>query len=110
MAERETSMAKSLDRMTYRELQQLSMRVDKAMVVARDRDRNNLRRKMESLASSAGFRMGDLFGRGGKGRTVAAKYANPDDPAQTWSGRGRQPKWLVARLKAGNKIDRFLIK
>jgi len=108
-AEKEVSMAKSLERMTYRELQQLSTRVDKAMVVARDRDRISLRREMESLASNAGLRIGDLFGRGGKGRTVAAKYANPDDPTQTWSGRGRQPKWLVAKIKAGNRIDRFLI-
>ena len=103
-------MAKSLQRMTYRELEQLSMRVNKAMTTARDRDRMTLRQKMESVASNAGFRLGDLFGRGGKGRTVAAKYANPDDPTQTWTGRGRKPKWLVAKAKAGDKIDRFLIK
>lgn len=103
-------MTKSLARMSYRELQQLSMRVNKAMATARDRDRATLRQKMESLVSSAGFRIDDLFGRGGKGRTVAVKYANPDDPAQTWTGRGRKPKWLVAKVKAGDKIDRFLVK
>ena len=103
-------MAKSLERMTYRELEQLSKRVNRAMATARDRDRTTLRQKMESLVSNAGFRMGDLFGRGGKGRTVVVKYANPDDPSQTWTGRGRKPKWLVAKVKAGNKIDRFLIK
>jgi DNA-binding protein H-NS len=103
-------MAKSLERMTYRELQQLSTRVDKAMASARDRDRTALRLKMETVASRAGFRIGDLFGRGRKGTTVAAKYANPDDPKQTWTGRGRHPKWLSTKIRAGNKIDRFLIK
>jgi DNA-binding protein H-NS len=103
-------MTKSLARMSYRELQQLSLRVNKAMATARDRDRTNLRQRMESVVSNAGFRIGDLFGRGGKGRTVAVKYANPDDPSQTWTGRGRKPKWLVAKVKAGNKIDRFLLK
>ena len=103
-------MAKSLERMSYRELHQLGMRVDKAMVTARERDRTTLRQKMESVASSAGFRIGDLFGRGGKGRIVAAKYANPEDPTQTWTGRGRKPKWLGAKVKAGAKMDRFLIK
>jgi DNA-binding protein H-NS len=103
-------MVKSLQRMSYRELRQLSMRVNKAMATAQDRERAALRQKMESLVSDAGFRIGDLFGRGGKGRTVVVKYANPDDATQTWTGRGRKPKWLVAKVKAGNKIDRFLIK
>ena len=56
------------------------------------------------------FELSDLFaGRGGKGRKVAAKYANPDNPAETWSGRGRKPRWLAGRLKAGDRIDKFLI-
>jgi len=56
--------------------------------------------------------MGDLFGggRGGKGRKVAAKYANPEDPSETWTGRGRKPRWLTAKLKDGDKMDKFLIK
>src|SRR5580765_5427463 len=108
MARKEAGMAKSVERMSLRELQQLSVRVNKAMVVAQERDRAALRQKMESLASHAGFRLGDLFGRGGKGRTVAAKYANPSDPTETWTGRGRKPKWLVAKLKTGDKIERFL--
>jgi DNA-binding protein H-NS len=106
MARKEAGMAKSVERMSLRELQQLSVRVNKAMVVAQERDRAALRQKMESLASHAGFRLGDLFGRGGKG----AKYANPSDPTETWTGRGRKPKWLVAKLKTGDKIERFLIK
>ena len=40
---------------------------------------------------------------------VFPKYRNPKDPAETWSGRGKQPRWLLAQLKAGKKLDRFLI-
>jgi DNA-binding protein H-NS len=36
---------------------------------------------------------------------VSPKYRNPDRPSETWSGRGRQPRWLAARLKAGGRID-----
>jgi len=41
---------------------------------------------------------------------VRPKYRNPADRSQTWAGRGKQPKWLVAQLKAGKKMDDFLIK
>jgi DNA-binding protein H-NS len=44
------------------------------------------------------------------GRTVPPKYRNPADKAATWTGRGRQPLWLVAALKSGKKLDSFLIK
>jgi DNA-binding protein H-NS len=41
--------------------------------------------------------------------TVVPKYQNTDEPWETWSGRGRQPRWLVAQLKMGKQIDDFRI-
>ena len=41
---------------------------------------------------------------------VAPKYCNPDHPSETWAGRGRQPRWLVALLRSGKRIDDFRIK
>ena len=40
-----------------------------------------------------------------KGRKVAPKYRNPDNKQETWTGRGRQPRWVVALLKAGKKLE-----
>ena len=40
---------------------------------------------------------------------VPPKYRNPDEPAETWAGRGKQPRWLVAQLKSGKRIDDFRI-
>ena len=40
---------------------------------------------------------------------VYPKYRNPNDPSETWSGRGKQPRWLVAALKTGHKIEEFMI-
>ena len=40
---------------------------------------------------------------------VAPKYRNPDNPLETWSGRGRKPRWLTAALKAGRKLRDFKI-
>jgi DNA-binding protein H-NS len=40
---------------------------------------------------------------------VLPKYFNPSAPAETWSGRGRQPRWIVAALKSGRKLEEFRI-
>jgi DNA-binding protein H-NS len=46
----------------------------------------------------------------GRGRSKsAAKYANPENKSETWTGRGRKPNWLVARLKKGAKLEDFAI-
>jgi DNA-binding protein H-NS len=45
---------------------------------------------------------------GGRG-SVAPKYRNPDNPAETWAGRGLKPRWLAAALKAGGKLENFSI-
>jgi len=41
---------------------------------------------------------------------VFPKYRNPQIPSETWSGRGKQPRWLVAAIQSGRKIDDFKIR
>jgi DNA-binding protein H-NS len=41
---------------------------------------------------------------------VSPKYQNPDQPSETWAGRGKQPRWLAAKLGSGKRIDDFKIK
>jgi DNA-binding protein H-NS len=40
---------------------------------------------------------------------VLPKYCNPLVPSETWSGRGKRPRWLVAALKTGHRLDEFKI-
>jgi DNA-binding protein H-NS len=47
--------------------------------------------------------------RGGTRGAVAPKYRNPDNPAETWAGRGLKPRWLAAALKTGKKLEDFSI-
>jgi DNA-binding protein H-NS len=104
-------MARDLERMSFKDLQELELKVRKAKASVQDRRRIELREKIEAMVAAEGLKMSDIFGgRGGKGRKVAAKYINPDDPTQTWTGRGRKPRWLAAKLKDGDKIEKFLIK
>src|SRR5215469_10328694 len=41
---------------------------------------------------------------------VLPKYRNPDRPSETWAGRGKQPRWVVAQLNAGRRLDDFRIR
>ena len=40
---------------------------------------------------------------------VLPKYCNPSAPNETWSGRGKQPRWLVAAIRSGHTLEDFLI-
>jgi DNA-binding protein H-NS len=40
---------------------------------------------------------------------VLPKYQNPKNPAETWAGRGKRPRWLRAQLRSGKKLDDFQI-
>jgi DNA-binding protein H-NS len=40
---------------------------------------------------------------------VFPKYQNPAVPSETWSGRGKQPRWLVSALQSGRTIKDFEI-
>lgn len=54
-------------------------------------------------------RRGELRRGRGKARSVPAKYRNPKNADEVWSGRGRMPLWLGAAIKAGKDRDDFLI-
>ena len=41
--------------------------------------------------------------------TVLPKFRNPDNPSETWAGRGKTPRWLSAHLKSGKRIENFRI-
>ena len=66
-----------------------------------------LREKVHALIKAEGYSFDDIFGgtRGKRrsGGTVAPKYRNPANPEQTWSGRGKHPRWFNDALKAGKK-------
>ena len=102
-----------LEKMSYAELAELRTQVDRMMVNKQNSDRTDLRQKMADMAQAAGLSLDEVFGQGRKGKgkgSVAAKYRDPKNPANTWTGRGRMPLWMVAATK-GNKAkkDDYLI-
>ena len=101
----------NVDKMSLQELVALQPRLEEAIAEARQRERSEIKEKIAALAAGSGFSVSELFGtvRGLKGSKVAPKYMNPDNRSETWSGRGRQPRWLVAKLAEGAKLEQFKI-
>jgi DNA-binding protein H-NS len=69
------------------------------------------RRALEAELSKLGrFESGKKATRGVRaGSSVAPKYRNPENPSETWAGRGLKPRWLAAAIKSGKKIEYFAI-
>ena len=101
----------NIDKLSLKELVSLHGKVKSAIVEARTRERSDVKKKLTELAEMSGFSLSELFGdmRGKKKPTGIAKYANPEDKSDTWTGRGRKPNWVVARLKKGAKLSEFEI-
>lgn len=102
----------NLDKMPLKDLRDLESRVAAAILRAQEREKADLKQQFEELASRAGMTIHDVVGasrgRGaGKGGKVAVKYMNPDNKSETWTGRGRQPRWLSAKLSKGAKLADF---
>lgn len=72
-----------------------------------------LRAKISAMVRAEGFAIEDVFAgsgaRRGVRRKVKPKYRNPADPSQTWTGRGKRPRWYSAALASGKKEKDLLI-
>lgn len=102
----------NVDKMSLKDINDLEAKLQKAKLQARDRAKGDLRDKIDRLLDGSGFTIHELYGLPGRGRgrgKSAAKYANPDNRAETWTGRGRKPNWLVARMSKGAKLSDFAI-
>jgi DNA-binding protein H-NS len=98
-----------LDKMSYAELLKLQERIEAAIAAKRAEDAATTKEALRAMAEKAGFSLNDLFGKRGKKGSGQAKYRNPKDTSQTWTGRGRKPNWLLDAVKKGAKIDSFAI-
>ncbi len=68
------------------------------------------RRSLESELSKLGRFQGGKSSKVARGSgVVAPKYRNPENPAETWAGRGLKPRWLTGAIKSGKKVEDFLI-
>ena len=95
----------NLKSMSIDKLSRLKDQVDAVLATKVAHDRRTLQAELGKLTRYGG-------GMGAKGMrrgSVPPKYRNPDNPAETWAGRGLKPRWLAAALKSGKKLEHFAI-
>ena len=93
----------NLSRMTVEALMDLRNRVEETLL----KRRAELQRQLQRIAVVGGARVVRGGGSTLRGRKVKPKYRGPS--GETWAGRGARPRWLIAAIKGGKKIDDFLI-
>ena len=96
--------------MSMDKLFELQAQVEAALTAKVVEERRDLETKLAHLS-----RLGDghppvvLAAPMLRGTTVAPKYRNPENPSETWAGRGLKPRWLTAAIKGGKKLEDFAI-
>jgi DNA-binding protein H-NS len=66
-------------------------------------EREQARARIHALAADAGIPLDALVNK------ALPRYRNPADGGQTWTGRGRQPRWIAEALANGRSLDEFKI-
>ena len=79
--------------------------MEQALVEKEHQKKIDCLNELHEVCSRYGFNLEDLTSEVSKKSKVAIKYRNPSNPAQTWTGRGRQPRWLSELIADGSDID-----
>lgn len=92
-----------LNNLSLKELKDLQGQIEKAIVGYNDRRKKEALADLEERARSLGFSLSELTGIAlpRKRTAAAAKYANPANAADTWTGRGRKPRWFEEAIASG---------
>jgi DNA-binding protein H-NS len=101
----------NLNTLSLKDLRDLQAQVTKAIATYQDRQKKAALVELEEMARAKGFTLAELTGVAvTRKRSIGSpKYANPADRSDTWSGRGRKPRWFIQALASGKKPDDLAI-
>lgn len=100
-------MAVKLDKLDRAGLIALRNEIDAALAVAEKRDKAAALAAARAAAKKYGFEIAELIDPRPKRRKrspSSIRYRHPENPALTWSGRGRKPRWFADYVAAGNDL------
>lgn len=101
--------------MNVEQLESLKKKADLLIESKKEQSIADAYEEVLAIAASVGLTIEQLLDYGLKKRKigvrkpVAPRYRNPENPTETWTGRGKKPRWLVAQLAQGAVLTDFLI-
>lgn len=102
-----------LSTLSIPDLKKLLNEIPKEIALREKSEKARIRKELEELAAKNGFSLNDLLEEANTNKKVskpvAPKYRHPKQSDLAWSGRGRQPKWVVEFLSSGGTIDQLAI-
>lgn len=100
-----------LNKLSIKELKDLQSQVARAISSFEDRKKKEAIAALEEQARTLGFSLAELTGaaKTRKRSPAVPKYANPANKSDTWSGRGRKPRWFAEALAKGKKPESMAI-
>lgn len=106
---------KDIENYTIPELESLRLKAGELIELKKEQSIENAYNQILEVAESVGFTVQELLTYGEQKKKKSARkaveprYRNKENHEETWTGRGKQPRWLVAELEKGAKLEDFLI-
>lgn len=100
-----------LDSLSLKDLKSLQSQVGEKIATFEQRKKQEALSAIEEKAKAMGYSLNELLGMAGarKRKPAKPKYANPANKSETWTGRGRKPRWIEAALKGGKTLEDMTI-
>ena len=108
-------MKPDISTLSVEELKRLQAEAETLIESKKDQAIADAYQQVVSIAGALGLSVDELLAFGDKKRkkaprkAVEPRYRNQKNPAETWTGRGKQPRWLAAEIDKGAKLESFLI-
>ena len=108
-------MKPDISKLSVEELKRLQVEAEALIVSKKDQAIEDAYDQIVAIADGLGFSIEELLELGEQKRkkttrkAVEPRYRNKNNAEETWTGRGKQPRWLVAELEKGAKLEDFLI-
>ena len=108
-------MKPDISDLSVEDLKRLQAEAEALIASKKDQAIEDAYDQIVAIADGLGFSIEELLELGEQKRkkttrkAVEPRYRNKNNPEDTWTGRGKQPRWLVAELEKGAKLEDFLI-
>lgn len=104
-------MAVNLDELSLGDLDKLQQDIEKRKAGLYQDTLKIALAEMRAVAEAHAVPFDEVIAQA-KGKAAAKsapKYRNPENPAETWTGRGRKPKWILAALERSADLSDYEI-